>query len=68
MMKVKFVDVGRNKACFEAECDGDVNYEWLYTQVKPYLMSDMIEFTFDGEVGFIIVGGFRHVGGFEIIK
>jgi hypothetical protein len=63
-VKVLFFEVGRSKANFEAEYKGELIYEWLYEQVKPYLMSDTIDFTEDGK---IVVGGFRVVGRFQIV-
>ena len=66
-MKVYFENVGRNKATWQAEVKGELTYEWLYNQVKPYLASRGIDFFLD-EVGKgeILVGGIRTVGTFRI--
>ena len=61
-MKVKFIDVGRNKACWASECK-ELTYNWLYKQAKKVLRSSVIDFE---ENGTILVGGFRPVGRFEI--
>lgn len=63
-MKVKFIDVGRNKKSWEAECDGELNYNWLYSQAKKALMSSDIDFSDDGT----IFAGFRSVGKFEVVE
>lgn len=63
-MKVKFKEIGRNKDNWESECE-ELTYEWLYSQVKRYLMSDNIDFSEDGTV---LVGGFRPVGKFEVVE
>ena len=62
-MKVKFIDVGRDKKTWEAECD-TLTYDWMYSQVKKALMSNNIEFGEDGK----IYAGFRAVGRFGIIE
>ena len=43
-MKVKFINIGNRKANFEKECKGELNYEWLLKQVRPYLLSPLIDF------------------------
>ncbi len=63
-MKVKFIDVGRNKKSWEAECKGQLTFDWLYSQAKKALMSSDIDFTDDGS----ILAGFRTVGRFEIVE
>lgn len=61
-MKVRFIEVGRNKKSWEAEYDGELNYNWLYMQAKKALMSSDIDFSDDGK----IYAGFRNVGRFEV--
>lgn len=62
-MKVEFIGVGRGNDNWISECDKELNYEWLYQEVKKVLMSDEIDFSDEGD---IIVGGFRKVGEFKI--
>jgi hypothetical protein len=62
-MKVRFIQVGRNNASWEAECRGELTESWMYNQVKKHLMSRDIEFG-DG----VIYAGLRAVGRFEIIE
>ncbi len=75
-MKIKFIDVGRNNANWEAECKAekieDLEYGWLYSQVKKraMVMSSEIEFLIDREnyTKGIITAGFRTIGTFTISK
>ena len=68
-MKVYFERVGHSNANFSRECGGELTYEWLYEQVKPYCMSRNIEFNYDEETGLgLIFGGFYTIGGFKIEK
>ncbi|MGE5631350.1 MAG: hypothetical protein ACM3TR_09675 [Caulobacteraceae bacterium] len=62
-MKVKFIEVGRSKKTWETECEGELTYEWLYSQAKKALFSSNIDFTDDGK----IYAGFHNVGRFEIV-
>jgi hypothetical protein len=67
MPRVRFTEVGRNKATWEAECKGELTKSWLYKQAKKALMSSGIEFIeFEGNG--VILAGFRSVGRFEIIE
>lgn len=63
-MKVKFIEVGRENKSWEAECNGELTYEWLYRQAKKALRSSDIGFSEDGAI-FV---GFRNVGRFEVIE
>lgn len=63
-MKVKFIEVGRDNKSWEAECNGELTYEWLYGQAKKALRSSDIDFSEDGT----IFAGFRSVGRFEVIE
>lgn len=68
-MKVYFKRVGYSNACFSAECKGELNYDWLYKQVKPYCKSRNIEFNYDDKTGLgLIFGGFHTIGSFRIQK
>ena len=75
-MKIKFIDVGRNKATWEAECEAekieDLEYGWLYSQVKKraMLMSEEIEFLLNQEdlTNGIITAGFHTIGKFAIVR
>lgn len=64
-MKVRFINVGKDKKSWEAETDGELSYNWLYGQVKKHsaLFSSGIDFYEDGS----ITAGFRTVGRFEVI-
>jgi hypothetical protein len=77
-MKVKFINVGRNKVSWEAETE-IITYDWLRNQASMYggLISNDIDFTdsrkknndnIDGAYGNLIVGGFRPVGKYYIGK
>lgn len=63
MPRVRFTEVGRNKATWEAECKGGLTYSWLIKQAKKALRSRDIGFG-DG----VIYAGFMSVGKFEIIE
>jgi hypothetical protein len=67
MIPVNFINVGRNKISWTAKT-AEVNYEWLYNQVKSKgaLLSRDIEFMKEHNKG-IIFAGFHHVGQFEIV-
>lgn len=75
-MKIKFIDVGRNNATWEAECEAkkieDIEYEWLYSQVKKraMVMSTEIDFLLNREdnTSGIITAGFRTIGNFIILQ
>lgn len=64
-MRVKFIDVGRDKKSWEAETDGELTYSWLFGQVKKRgsLLSSGIDFYEDGSITSV----FRTVGRYEII-
>lgn len=66
MTRVKFKDVGRHKRTWEAVCPRELDYEWLYAEVKRNhaLLSSDISFLESGT----ICAGIRPVGTFEIIK
>ena len=65
MKAIEFIEVGRNKLSWTCETEEEVDYEFLYNQVKVRggLLSSVIDFTDDGE---IFVGGFRKVGTFKV--
>ena len=65
-MIVKFFEVGRQKASWEAETEY-LCYDWLYKQVKRHLLSSDIEFIVDNDgVSGHIDAGFRTVGRFVL--
>ncbi|MDF2815719.1 MAG: hypothetical protein K0Q81_1919 [Paenibacillus sp.] len=65
-MQVKFIDVGRNNKSWEAECNGELTYKFLYGQVKKNgdVVSSGLDFTDDGA----ILAGFRTIGRFEVLE
>lgn len=63
---VTFTDVGRNKRSWEAELPLTESAFIRSIKLHSALMSQGIEIDF--KRGWIIVGGFRVVGHFEIIK
>lgn len=66
-MTVYFKSVGHSNVNFEAKCDGELTYEWLYKQVKPYCMSRNIEFLYLKKTNQgTILGGMRIIGEFEV--
>lgn len=68
-MKVYFERVGHSNANFSRECNGELTYEWLYEQVKPYCMSRNVEFNYSELTNEgLIFGGFHTIGGFKIEK
>ena len=74
-MIVKFKNVGRNNISWESVSPeityDDLEYEWLYFQVKKYglVMSNNIDFFLkEGETSGIITAGFHKIGEFEIIE
>lgn len=68
-MKVYFERVGHSNANFSRECNGELTYEWLYKQVKPYCMSRNISFHYNEETNEgLIFGGYQTIGGFKIEK
>lgn len=75
-MKIKFIDVGRNKVTWESECPVnsvyELEYDWLFSQVKNRggVMSNDIEFLLEkaSETEGIITAGFHTIGKFEIRK
>lgn len=66
-MKIYFERVGHSNVNFVKECKGELTYEWLYKQVKPYCMSRDIDFSYKEETNEgLIFGGFQTIGGFKI--
>lgn len=68
-MKVYFERVGHSNANYSRECIGELTYEWLYEQVKPYCMSRNLSFSYceltnEG----LIFGRYQTIGGFKIEK
>ena len=64
-MKIKFINVGRNNANWEAECsDEDLTYDFLLSQVRPHLVSSNISFLENGS----ILAGIYTVGKFEVVE
>ena len=68
-MIVKFKEIGSTKQCFEAECNTKITPEWLRKQVKPYILSSVIEFyeIKNGNIG-VFIGGVRQVGEIEVVE
>ena len=75
-MKIRFLDVGRNIVSWETECNAekieDLEYKWLYSQVKKKakVMSEEIDFLInrEDETKGIIIAGFRTIGTFIILQ
>ena len=68
-MKVYFERVGHSNANFSRECNGELTYEWLYKQVKPYCMSRNLAFSYNEETNKgLIFGGYQTIGWFKIEK
>lgn len=66
-MIVSFKCVGHSNINFEAECEGELTYDWLYKHVKPYCMSRNINFLYHKETNQgTILGGMHVIGGFEV--
>lgn len=64
-MIVRFIEVGRNKKTWEAECAGEPDYKFLNGQVRKNgaLMSSFLDFDDDGAIR----AGLRTVGRFEVL-
>ena len=62
-----FRNVGYLNATFERKCKGELTYNWLCKQVKPYCMSRNLDFAYnkDTKQG-TVFGGFRVIGEFEV--
>ena len=75
-MIIKFIEVGAYKKTWESKCPAsnvcDIEYSWLYSQVKKrgLVMSKEIDFLLkkDSETEGIITAGFHTIGKFEIRK
>lgn len=67
--KVNFINIGYSNQSFIRLCKSELTYEWLYKQVKPYIMSRNVSFSYDEETnkGYIF-GGFHTIGEFEVEK
>lgn len=68
-VKVKFLEVGMNNVCWDAELT-ELSFDELQRAVeeKGALLSRYPEFVYDEEAneGTIFVGGFRPVGTFQV--
>ena len=68
-MIVYFERVGYSNANFSRECKGELTYEWLYKNVKPYCMSRNFSFNYNEIMNEgLIFGGYQTIGGFKIEK
>ena len=68
-MKVHFKKVGYSNVSFTRERKGELTYEWLCKQIKPYVMSRNIDFSYDDQTkSGVIFGGFQTIGEFEVEK
>lgn len=74
-MKIKFIDVGRNNTNWESDCPAksveELDYGWLYSQVKKHgmVMSRELDFFVNKDgTGGSITAGFHTIGKFEIIN
>ena len=73
-MKVKFIDVGSYKKTWESNFPAanfdDIDYSWLYSQVKKhgFIMSKEIDFIMlnGSERDGFITAGFHTIGRFEL--
>lgn len=65
-MKVKFINIGARKANFITEYDGELNYEWLLKQVRPYLLSQNIDFEYNRSGTITVFAGIQTVGEIEV--
>lgn len=69
MFKVKFIDIGREKKCFEEECKTKLTREWIEKKIKPYILNARVEILYleNGNMG-LFVGEVRKVGELEIVE
>lgn len=66
-MKVHFKEVGYSNMCFTRESKKELTYNWLLKQIKPYVMSRNIDFSYNEETKQgLIFGGFQTIGEFEV--
>lgn len=69
-MKYRFIDVGRNKATWEAETENPT-YSWLWKQVHDHgVMSRNLDFYFvdDEFKKGVVEAGFRAIGRYEVME
>ena len=64
-MVLFFKDIGRNKVCFKKQAPTKITYDWLYEQVKPYLLSNNLDFLENNKGTVTVFAGMQTVG--EII-
>ena len=64
-MVLFFKDIGRNKVCFKKQAPTEITYDWLYEQVKPYLLSNNLDFLENNKGTVTVFAGMQTVG--EII-
>lgn len=67
-MQLKFINIGNTNANFTRECRGQLTYEWLLKQVKPYLYSHNIDFAENQKGTITVFAGMQTVGEIQIIK
>lgn len=60
-----FKDIGRNKVCFKKQAPEEITYDWLCKQVKPYLLSNNLDFLENSKGTVTVLAGMQTVG--EII-
>ena len=64
---VNFINVGHSNRSFSRLCENELSFEWLYKQVKPYIMSRNVSFSYNEETKHgNIFGGFQTIGEFEV--
>lgn len=67
-MIVKFIDIGRNKANFQRKQDEEkITYDWLVTELRPYILSHEIDLTQDSKGNINVVVGWYTLGKIKII-
>lgn len=67
-MIVKFIDIGRNKKNFEKKQDEEkITYDWLITELRPYILSHEIDLTQDSKGNINVCVGWYTLGKIKII-
>ncbi len=67
-MIIKFINIGSRNANFKKECKGELTYEWLLKQVRPYLLSHNIDFEEGTDDKIYVFAGMQTVGEIQIIE
>lgn len=66
-MKIKFINIGRNNVNFERNREY-LNYDWLISEVKPYILSHNIDIEENRKGTLTVFAGMQTVGEIKVLK